>query len=109
MTRRLILAAALAAFALVARPGASGLAHPGHDHKILGTVTMAASDHVMLKDRDGKDHTVMVNADTKILRDKKPAKIADVKTGMRVVVTAAEEKERLIAKTIEIGAAPATQ
>jgi hypothetical protein len=29
-------------------------AHEGHDHKVLGTVTMAAADHVMLKDKDSK-------------------------------------------------------
>jgi len=28
--------------------------------KVLGTVTMAAADHVMRKDRDGKDVTVKV-------------------------------------------------
>ena len=30
------------------------LAHEGHEHKVMGTVTMAAADHVMLKDRTEK-------------------------------------------------------
>jgi hypothetical protein len=32
----------------------------------MGTVTMAAADHVMLKDRAGKDVTVKVTRDTKV-------------------------------------------
>ena len=29
------------------------LAHPGHDHKIMGTVTMAVVDYLMIKMPDG--------------------------------------------------------
>ncbi len=54
MTRRLL----LAAFATLAVFPLQVLAHEGHDHKVLGTVTMAAADHVMLKDKDNKDVTV---------------------------------------------------
>jgi len=82
------------------------LAHPGHEHKVLGTVTMAAADHVMLKDREGKDHTVHITADTKVLKDRKAAEVADIKAGMRIVVTAVEENEKMMAKVIELGAAP---
>ena len=46
--------------------GASVAEHEGHDHKVLGTVTMAAADHVMVKDRDGKDVTVLVTKATKV-------------------------------------------
>ena len=31
-------------------------AHEGHPHKIMGTVTMASADHLMLKDRTRKGH-----------------------------------------------------
>ena len=107
MTRRFTLSL-FAAFALAIVPA---LAHPGHDHKILGTVTMAAADHVMLKDKDGKDVTVYINADTKVLQARKPMKVEDIKSGMRIVVTAVtlEEKggDKLVAKTIELGT-PAT-
>jgi hypothetical protein len=34
------------------------LAHPGHEHKVMGTVKMAAADHIMLKDKDGKELTL---------------------------------------------------
>lgn len=83
------------------------LAHEGHDHKVMGTVTMAASDHVMLKDRDGKDVVVKVTKDTKV-RAKPALKVEEIKPGTRVVVTAVEAKDKsMTAKLIEVGVAPA--
>ena len=109
MTRRLVLTLAVLAAVVIASPAL--IAHPGHEHKVLGTVTMAATDHVMLKDRDGKDHTIQINAGTKFTRAKKAMTAADMKTGMRVVVTAAtdEDDDKLIAKVIELGPAPAAK
>jgi hypothetical protein len=110
MTRRLALS--LTMTAVLGLAGGSAFAHPGHDHKVLGTVTMAAADHVMLKDKAGKEVTVQINADTKIVTAKKPIKVEDIKPGMRIVVTAVTVKEKdaekLVAKTIEIGSAPTT-
>ncbi len=84
------------------------MAHTGHDHKVMGTVTMAAADHVMLKDTDGKNVTVYLKADTKVVREKVAGKVADIKTNMRVVITTVTEtdkgKEKMVAKTIELGA-----
>ena len=110
MTRRLLLAIAAAAVMNIARGGVA-IAHPGHEHKIMGTVTMAAADHVMLKDKDGKDATVGINKGTKFLRAKKAVKVSDVKVGMRVVVTAVtdENDDKSIAKLIELGPDPATK
>ena len=59
MMKRLV-AIAVAVSALMVGSGVRIGAHEGHDHKIMGTVTMAAADHVMLKDKDGKDVTVQV-------------------------------------------------
>lgn len=104
MTRRTALALlATAALAVTTIPV---LAHPGHDHKLLGTVTMSAADHLMLKDREGKDHTVRVTSATRILKDKRRTTMTDVQVGMRVVVTAATENDQLVAKLIEVGPAP---
>jgi hypothetical protein len=108
MSRRRLLAI-FAVFALIVLPLR---AHPGHEHKILGTVSMAAPDHVMLKDRAGKDYTVHISEQTKVMRAKQPVPVGDIKAGMRVVVTAVTEKvnnvERMRATTIELGApAPA--
>jgi hypothetical protein len=85
------------------------LAHAGHEHKIMGTMTMAMADHVMLKDKDGKEVTVKVTKDTKVKAN--PAiKVEEIKAGTRVVVSAVEEKDKtLTAKTIEVGTAPTAQ
>jgi len=85
------------------------LAHAGHEHKVMGTVTMAMTDHLSLKDKDGKEVTVKVTKDTKVKAT--PAiKVEEIKEGTRVVVSAVEEKDKtLTAKTIEVGTAPAAQ
>jgi hypothetical protein len=111
MTRRFALSLTLVAL-LALGASTAALAHPGHDHKVLGTVTMAAADHVMVKDKAGKDVTVYINADTKVVMAKKPAKVEDIKNGMRVVITAVTVKEKdaekLVAKNIELGPPPST-
>jgi len=96
----------MALVTVAAAPDRTAVAHPGHVHKILGTVTMAASDHVMLKDRDGKDVTVKVTKDTKV-RSKPAMKVEEIKAGTRVVVTATEEKDKsFTATTIDVGVSP---
>lgn len=107
MARRL--GTTILAFVLAVAGGTLAVAHEGHKHKVLGTVTMAASDHVMLKDKDGKDVTVHITKDTKVVRDKKAMTVGDIQVGMRVVVTAAIENTKVMATTIELGAAPATK
>jgi hypothetical protein len=87
--------------------GTQLFAHEGHEHKVMGTVTMAAADHVMLKDKDGKDVMVKVTADTKV-KAKLALKVQEIKPGTRIVVSAVEEKDKsMTAKTIDVGAAPA--
>ena len=109
MTRRLM----LAALTLVAALPLRAMAHEGHDHKVLGTVTMAAADHVMLKDKDNKDVTVDLTREAKVLKDKKPMKVEDIKTGLRVVITAVTVKEnsveKMVAKQVELGAAQSSR
>ncbi len=101
--------AAIAAVVVLAGAAQAVMAHEGHDHKVMGTVTMAASDHVMLKDRDGKTVTVQITKDTKIVRGKDALTAGDIKTGLRVVITAQQAKSAMTAKTIELGAAPAAK
>lgn len=109
MIRRTALSVVVALAMLVGGRGVA-LAHEGHEHKVMGTVTMAAADHVMVKDKDGKDVTVYLKPDTKVVRDKVAAKATDIKTNMRVVITAVTEqdkdkKEKMVAKSIELGTA----
>ena len=110
MTRRSLLAVT-AAFAMMVLLTAAAYAHPGHEQKVMGTVTMAAADHVMLKTTQGKDATVVINKDTKFTRAKKAMKAADMVVGMRVVIAAVtdENDDKLIAKTIELGPALSTK
>ena len=83
------------------------LGHEGHEHKVMGTVTMAMADHIMLKDKEGKDVTIKVTKDTKV-KAKPAMKVEEIKVGTRVVVMASVETDKsLKAKTIQVGAAPA--
>lgn len=105
MVRRATMAL-MALFTLTLASGAVLRAHEGHDHKIMGTITMAAADHLMLKDKDGKAVTIQVTKDTKV-KSKPAVKVEEIKVGTRVVVTATMEKDKsLKAKTIEVGVAP---
>ena len=80
-------------------------AHEKHDHKIMGTITMAAADHVMLTDREGKDVTIKVTKDTKV-KSTPTLKVEQIKAGTRVVVTATQAKDKsYTAKSIEVGTA----
>ena len=89
--------------------GARLIAHEGHEHKIMGTVTMAAADHVMLKDKNGKDVMVKVTKDTKV-KAKPAVKVQDIKVGSRIVIIAVGGKDKsMTAKSIEVGAVAATK
>lgn len=100
-------AVVLALAVLTLGVGTRLFAHEGHEHKVMGTVTMAAADHVMLKDKNGKDVMVKVTAETKV-KAKPALKVQEIKPGTRVVISAVEEKDKaMTAKTIEVGAAPA--
>jgi len=92
------------ALALVLATPAIGLAHKGHDHKLMGTVTMVAPDHVMMKTIDGKQITVTVNAKTKVLKGKTAVKLTDVTEGTRVVMVVASDKAPFTASVITVGA-----
>ncbi len=110
MTRRVMVgmgAAVAAALVIAMIPVA---AHPGHDHKVLGTVVTVAADRLVVKDREGKDMTITLNAATKVIKDKKPVRLDEVKPGVRVVVTAATNEQKVtIGKLIDLGTAQPTK
>ncbi len=91
------------AFGLLLMSGV-GLAHA--NHKLMGTVTMVAADHVMIKDKAGKEHTIKLAKTTKVTKNKKAMQAAAMAVGTRVVVTVVSDKN-FTAKIIEVGAAPA--
>jgi putative aminopeptidase FrvX len=69
-------------------------AHAGHDHKILGTVTLIHQNHLEVKDAKGKITKHVIGATTKIRKDKSKASATDIKVGDRVVVTTRETKDK---------------
>jgi hypothetical protein len=71
---------------------ALAVAHPGHAHKTMGVVTVIHENHLEVKDAEGKAITFTLDAKTRIRRGKSILKIADIKTGDRVVVVSNESK-----------------
>lgn len=79
-------------------------AHGGLEH-VMGTVTEASAASVTVKSTDGK--TVIVTIDSKTQFTKAGANVTaqDVKPGDRVVIHAKKDGDKLIAQTVQIGAA----
>lgn len=103
------LLAATLALALLAP--AAIKAHEGHDHKVLGIVTVIHENHLEVKDTKGKVTKHLISATTKIRKDKSKASAADIKVGDRVVVTTRETKDKdgkvvVNVVDVQIGAAP---
>ena len=97
----------LSVFGLLAGTGAV-LAHPGHAHKILGTVTAVTASSVDVLDRSNEKTTFVITKDTKIRVGKTAGTIKDVRTGGRIVVEAEEEEdETFVAVTIQLPERPA--
>jgi len=106
MTKRFISSTALVV--ALAIPGFA-LAHPGHAHKVMGTVTTLDENHLEVTATDGKTSTITLNEKTKILRGKARVKADDIKTGERVIVTAMETKGKdgtttMVATEVRLGA-----
>jgi hypothetical protein len=64
-----------------------GLLH-AHGDPIMGTVTAVTNDTLTIKDKDNKPVVIMLDKGTKYLMNEKPAKKADLKAGVRVVIDA---------------------
>ncbi|SRR6266568_7125880 len=84
-------------------------AHPGHQHKALGTVGAVDAAHAEIKTKDGKTVSVRLNADTKYLKGKAVAAATDVKVGQRVAVTYVEKDEKNVATEVLLGVTDAPQ
>jgi hypothetical protein len=78
--------------ALLGAPVATSFAHEGHEHKIMGTVSMRHGFHLEVKATDGKTTVVTLTDKTKVKRGDATAALDSIKQGERVVVTAVETK-----------------
>jgi hypothetical protein len=103
MTRRTLLAA-LALFGLSLVPA---VAHEGHDHKVLGTVTEITATNLTVRAvKDGAISVVAFAPTTKVTRGREKLATSDIKVGDRVVVNIGAGKAPLTAKAVELGGAP---
>src|SRR5919106_4362125 len=80
------------------------LAHPGHEHKTMGTVTSMEKARLVVKTTEGKDVTFEILPTTSFKRGKDKGMQSDLKAGLRVVIVTAGEKE-FKAKEIQYSAA----
>lgn len=98
------------ALAFTAAPLARALAHEGHDHKLLGTITEVAAGRLVVRaTKDDTVSTIALVATTKITRGKTKLGVGDLKVGDRVVVNIGSGKAPLTAKAVQVGAAPTTR
>jgi hypothetical protein len=86
-------------------------AHPGHVHKIMGTVAAMRNSLMQVTATDGKSVDVALNDKTIVVRGKSAIAASELQAGMRVVVSATETRKDgktvLIATRIQVGAAAA--
>jgi hypothetical protein len=103
MTMRILSLLGLAT--LAALPSAA-LAHAGHAHKMMGTITAVHADmkHVEIKTTGGKTDGFYVSDATKYLQGSKAIALSDLKPGQRVVVTATMEGDKMMATTVRLSA-----
>jgi hypothetical protein len=94
VTRRTLLT-----LALVFAAAPLAIAHEGHDHKLMGVVSVVHDNHLEVKDAKGKASTFTLDAKTKVRRGKEMLKAADIKTGDRVVVLSREVKDKNTGKS----------
>ncbi|HJU43928.1 MAG TPA: hypothetical protein VJ691_13970 [Vicinamibacterales bacterium] len=97
----LVVAAALLAPAV-------SLAHPGHDHKLMGTISSIEKNKVVVKTTEGKDMTFEITPLTTFKRGKDKGVAADLKAGMRVVVNIGDGVAPLKAKEVQYSATTTT-
>jgi hypothetical protein len=84
------------------------LAHPGHDHKLMGTISSIDKNKVVVKTTEGKDMTFEITPLTTFKRGKQKGMASDLKAGMRVVVNIGDGVEPLKAKDVQYSAGTTT-
>ena len=83
-------------------------AHPGHDHKLMGTISSIDKTKVVVKTTEGKDMTFEITPLTAFKKGKNKGAAADLKAGMRVVVNIGDGVEPLKAKEVQYSAPTTT-
>lgn len=94
---------------LALTPAARALAHEGHEHKIMGIVSMVHENHLEVKATDGKTSLITMDEKTRVVRGSAKVKADAIKAGDRVVVTAVQTKDKdgkavMVAKEVRLAA-----
>jgi Cu/Ag efflux protein CusF len=98
MTRRTLLALAVAAFALVATPAFAEDKPGTHE----GKVVKVEDGKLTMSDKDGKnEHTHAVPVEAVIIIDGKEAKYSDLKAGNSVKVTTEKKGDKVLVTKID--------
>jgi len=84
------------------------LAHGGLEH-VLGTVAKLSPTSITVTTAAGKTVEVALDEKTTFANAGKAVGFADIKVGDRVVIHAAKDHDKLIARTVEKGSAPAAK
>lgn len=110
-------AAILALATAIALPIAVS-AHEGHEHTVMGTVQKVDKNRIEVKTQDEKTKeekvlSIVLNDKTEVLRGKRAATVADIKTGERIVLMvvstkSADGKEILTARQLRLADAGAS-
>ena len=77
------------------------MAHPGHDHKLMGTISSIDKNKIVMKTTEGQNMTFEVTPITNFKAGTKRGAQADLKAGMRVVVYVGDGVEPLKAKEVQ--------
>jgi hypothetical protein len=83
------------------------MAHDGHAHTIMGTVTARDAKRVDVKTPGGEVLSIAITAKTTVVKDKKKSEMKEVQVGRRVVVDIGNGEDPLVAREIQVGAGPA--
>jgi hypothetical protein len=105
MTRRTAVLAAVFLTAPIV-----GMAHEGHEHKLMGTVTavQADGDRVEIKTVKGERAAFLVSANTKFLKGTSATARTALTPGTRVVAEGKMVDNVLVATTVRLGGAAET-
>jgi hypothetical protein len=80
------------------------LAHDGHTHRVMGTITAVDAKHLEVKTPSGENLSIQINDKTLVTRSKQKLALDQVKKGGRVVVDIGNGEDPLIAREIQVGA-----
>jgi len=103
---RMTLPALLAMTIALALLAGGAMAHGDKKH-LLGKVLLIKADSLVVETKDGKTVEVKLSSSTIFLKDEKPAQLADLAIGDRVVVHTATKGLDLIAAEVHFSTPPA--